>query len=283
MDNGILSIIIINYKNPPLLRLCLKSFLMTLQPNFSKEIIVIDISSTIETRNVISEFPEARAICFKENIGYTKGVNEGIKNSNGDAVLILNSDIIPLKNSIENMYEYLSRNNDVGIVGPQLLNFDGTPQVSFFRLPSPWTLIYRRTFLGRLPAGKNHLDNFTMKNIDHSKLHPTDWLMGSAFMVNRKAIDKVGPMDENMFLYMSDVDWPRRFWENGYRVLYYPDSKLYHYHKRDSKGCFGILDILIKKESRWHIIDAIRYFKKHGISTRLARASGEARAKSFSA
>ena len=263
-----LSIIIVNYKNPQLLRLCLKSFTTTLEPNFSREIIVADISSTIETRNVISEFPSVKSICFKENIGYTKGVNEGIKNSNGDAVLILNSDIIPLKNSIENMYKYLGENSEIGIIGPQLLNFDGTQQISFFRFPSLWTLIYRRTFLGRLSFARNKLDYFTMKDTDHSKPHPVDWLMGSAFMARRKAIDRVGPMDETMFLYMSDVDWPRRFWENGYKVLYYPDSKLYHYHKRDSKGRFGILDILIKKESRWHIIDAIRYFRKYGISSK---------------
>ncbi len=263
-----LSIIIVNFKNPQLLRLCLGSLTNTLNPDFKKEILVVDISSSVETRNVISEFTEAKALCFKENIGYTKGVNEGIKNSQGDAILILNSDIIPLKDSIENMYQNLIRNTDVGIVGPQLLNFDGTPQVSFFRLPSPLTLIYRRTFLGRLPFGKNNLDYFTMKDVDHSKPHPMDWLMGSAFMVSAEAVKKVGLMDEDMFLYMSDVDWPRRFWENGYKVLYYPNSKLYHYHKRDSKGQFGILDFFIKKESRWHIIDAIKYFRKYGITTK---------------
>lgn len=260
-----LSIIIVNFRNPPLLRLCLKSLGKVLRPDFAKEIVVVDVASTIETRNIISEFPEANPVCFKQNIGYTKGVNEGVKNSNGDAVLILNSDIIPIRNSIENMYQHLHKNDDIGMIGPQLLNFDGTSQVSFFRFPSPSTLIYRRTFLGRLPFGKNHLGYFMMEDVDHSKPHPIDWLMGSAFMLSRKAIDKVGLMDESMFLYMSDVDWPRRFWENGYKVMYYPDSKLYHYHKRDSKGHFGILDVLVKKESRWHIVDAFRYFKKHGI------------------
>lgn len=263
-----LSIIIVNFKNPPLLRLCLKSLMNVLGQDFPWEIIVVDVASSIETRNIISEFPKVNSICFKDNIGYTKGVNEGIKKSSGNAMLILNADIIPLKNSIEKMYDYLRKNSEIGIIGPQLLNFDGTPQNSCFRFSSPLTLVYRRTFLGRLFFGRRHLNNFTMKDANGLDAHPADWLMGSALMVNKEAVNKVGLMDENMFLYMSDIDWPSRFWENGYTVIYYPDSKMYHYHKRDSKGRFGVLDILFKKESRWHLIDAIKYFRKHGISAK---------------
>ncbi len=262
-----LSIIIINFQNPPLLRLCLKSLFSALNPEFSREIIVVDVASSIETKNIASEFPAVRLLNFKENIGYTKGVNEGIKASAGDAVLILNPDIIVLKNSVEKLYQYLKQNPSVGIIGPKLLNFDGTAQNSFFRFPLPWTLVYRRTFLKNLFLGKKHLDHFTMREIDHLRPHKVDWLMGSAIMIKQESIDKVGLMDENFFLYMSDIDWPMRFWENGYAVVYYPESEMYHYHRRDSRGRLGILDFLLKKESRWHLIDAIKYFRKHGISS----------------
>jgi len=57
-------------------------------------------------------------------------------------------------------------------------------------------------------------------------------------------------MDEKLFLYMSDIDWARRFWENGFKVIYYPDSEMYHYHKRESKGRLGLLDVLLNKQSR---------------------------------
>jgi GT2 family glycosyltransferase len=237
----------------------------TLRPDFLKEIIVVDISSTHETRSVISEFPNVDSVCFNHNIGYTRGVNEGIKKSKGDAVLIINPDIIPLKDSIEKMYEFLDKHPSVGMIGPQLLNFDGTYQTSFFRFPSPLTLLYRRTFLGNFGFGKRSLDYFTSKEVDHSTARHVDWLMGSALMVRVESIRKVGLMDENFFLYMSDIDWPKRFWENGYTVLYFPESKMYHYHRRDSKGRFGMLDVFFKKESRWHLKDAIRYFRKHGI------------------
>ena len=259
-----LSIIIVNFKNPPLLRLCLKSLNNSLSANFSHEIIVVDISSSVETRNVVSEFPEARLREFKENIGYTKGVNEGIKASCGNLVFIINPDIIPLKNSIENMVEYLNKNQDVGLIGPQLLNFDGSIQNSSFSFYSPLTIAYRRTFLSRLPWAKKELNRFLLSNKDKTKTSQVDWIMGSALMATKKSINNVGFMDENLFLYMSEVDWAKRFWENGYKVMYFPEAQMYHYHRRGSKGRFDAFDI-IKKETRWHIKDAIKYFRKHGI------------------
>lgn len=261
-----LSILVINFKNPPLLRLCLKSLERTLSADFNYEVIVVDSSSSIETRNLVKEeFPKYKVLPFKKNIGYTKAVNEGIKSSKGDFVLILNPDIILLKNAVESMYEFMKENREIGLMGPQLLNFDGTRQNSCFRFYNPFTVLYRRSFLGYLPFAKKTLDKFLMNDSDLSKIVEADWLMGSAIMANRHAIDKVGLMDKNFFLYMSDVDWARRFWENGYKVIYYPKVKLYHYHKRVSRGKFGILDLLFKKETRWHLKDAIKYFKKYGL------------------
>src|SRR3989344_427534 len=262
-----LSIIIVNFKNPPLLRLCLKSLKNSLSTDFIHEILVVDIASTIETRNTASEFPGVRLVNFKENIGYTKGVNEGIKASVGDIVFIINPDIVPLKKSIEKMTEYIRINPDVGLVGPQLLNFDGSIQNSSFSFYGPMTIIYRRTFLGRLPWAKKELNRFLITDGNKTQTSKVGWIMGSALMATKQSINKVGLMDENLFLYMSEVDWAKRFWENGYRVIYFPEAQMYHYHRRGSKGRLDAFDI-IKKETRWHIFDAIRYFKKHGITSK---------------
>lgn len=260
-----LSIIIINFKNPSLLRLCLKSIIASLSAGFLHEIVVIDSKSSVETRNIVLEFEQAKLVSFKTNIGYTRGVNEGIKNSSGDYFLILNPDIVPLKNSIEKLLDYIKTNKNIGLIGPRLLNFDGTSQSSCFRFYTPWIILCRRTFFGYLPQAKRTLDSFAMKDKDLNRLTYADWLMGSALMTSREAVQKIGLMDQNLFLYMTDVDWARRFWENGYKVLYYPESEMYHYHKRSSKGKFILSDILLKKEARWHIRDAIKYFKKHSV------------------
>ena len=259
------SIIIINYKNPPLLRLCLSSLKSVLSANFKHEILVVDIASTPETRNVAKEFPEVKIAAFKENIGYTKGVNEGIKTSSGDYILILNPDIVPMARSIEGLTSYLATNTNVGLVGSRLLNFDGSVQSSCFLYYTPLTILCRRTPLGRTPFGKKVLARFMMTDKNLKEPIEVDWLMGSAIMVSRKAADKIGLLDERFFLYMSDVDWARRFWENDFKVVYYPYSEMYHYHKRGSKGRFGPFDVFMNKQSRLHLIDAARYFRKYGL------------------
>lgn len=265
-----LSIIIVNYKNPPLLRLCLQSLARNISSDFSHEIIVVDSQSTAETRMVVTEefaqrFAHILVLPFKENTGYTRGVNEGLRVASGEHLLILNPDIILTPNALSNMLDAMKANPHVGLLGPQLLNFDDTIQQSCFRFYSPLTILYRR--ISHLPFSEKILNRFLMR--DQNLLHqiPVDWLMGSALMTTRSALTRIGFMDEQFFLYMSEVDWARRFWDNGYTVLYYPGASLYHYHQRQSKGGLGILDVFSRQETRWHIIDAFRYFYKWGMSS----------------
>ncbi len=261
-----LSIIIVNYKNAPLLRLCLKSLTEVLPESFNHEIIVVDVAAESETAHVAQEeFKQVVYLPFKENIGYTKGVNRGLAAAKGDAMFIINSDVVPLKESIEKMYVYLKEHPEIGLIGPQLLNFDGSPQSSCFRFYTPLTIICRRTFIGKLPPFKKVLNRFMLKDKNLSKPTQADWLMGSALMVSRKALEKSGPMDEKLYLYMSDVDWPQRFWENGYKVMFFPDVKMYHYHKRESHSALNVFDAIFNKRTRQHITDAIYYFRKNGI------------------
>ena len=100
------------------------------------------------------------------------------------------------------------------------------------------------------------------------EINAVGWLMGSAVMVSKKAVQAVGTMDEKLFLYMSEVDWAKRFWENGYKVAYFPESVLLHYHIRRSKAGLDFLDVFLRKETRWHIQSAIKYFLKHGLKYR---------------
>lgn len=258
-----LSIIIVNFKNPALLRLCLKSLERTLSPKLDYEILVVDISSEITTQNVVlEEFPKVKLLPFKDNIGYTKGVNEGIKKSSGEYFIILNPDIVPLKNSIETLLDYMKKNKDVGLAGPQLLNFDGTPQQSCFGFYNAITIGYRR--VNYLPFKKRVLSGFLLEGKDLSGTNSVDWLMGSAIMARRSAINEVGLMDEKFFLYFSDVDWAKRFWENGYKVVYYPLAKIYHYHRRVSKRNSWIIDVFMNRQSQQHIKDGFRYLFKYG-------------------
>jgi len=257
-----LSIIVANYRNPDLLKVCLDS-IKKCANNIEHELIVTDSATQEDTEMMMREqFEDVIFFPFKENVGFQAIVKKGIENSAGEYLLILNGDIIVTENAIQNMLNFLQANSSVGMVGPKLLNFNGTLQISCFRFYKPFTILYRRTFLGKMSFAKKHLDWFLMNDYDHTTPKEVDWIMGSAVMISRNALEKVGLLDPRYFMYMEDVDWCRRFWENGFRVVYYPLASMHHYHgKGSAKG--GIVRSLLFNKYTWiHITSAVRYFKK---------------------
>lgn len=259
-----LSIAINNYKNPELLKLCIDSLRKNIS-GIEYEIIVADSETEEETEMMMrEEYPEVRFFPFKENVGFQVMLKKGINESKGDFILLLNGDIIITPDSVEKLISYIKENKNIGMVGPKLLNFNGTLQYSCFHYYKPITIIYRRIlFLQKFGFVKKHLDWFSMKDWDHETPREVDWLMGSAMMVSREAVQKVGPMDSRFFMYMEDVDWCRRFWENGFRVVYYPLSIMNHYHGKGSdKGGF-FYSIFFNKLTWVHIESAVKYFWKY--------------------
>ncbi len=261
-----LSITIVNYKNLELLKLCLKSIQEHLsKENLEYEVLVVDSEAQPGTQLFLSEdFPEVRYFPFQKNIGYAGGVNCGIKNSSGEYLLILNPDIIVTAGAIPKMLARLKQNPEIGLLGPRLLGFNGKIQNSRFSFYRPSTIVYRRTFLGKTYFGRKELSRF---NLDGDKavepIYP-DWIMGSAILTTRQAIEKVGLMDERFFLYFEDVDWAWRFWENGFKVQYFPEAVMLHYHQRSSRAGFDFFDFFLRREARWHLSSALKYFLKHG-------------------
>jgi GT2 family glycosyltransferase len=258
-----LSIAINQYKNPELLKLCLKSIQDNVK-DIEYEIIVVTGATEEDTRLMMREdFPEVRFFPLVENVGFGKMVKKGIEESCGDYLLLLNGDILVKPNSVEKMLSFLQNNKSIGIIGPQILNFNETFQPSCFRFVQPITIVYRRTFLGKLSFAKKHLANFLMKDYNHQKPKDVDWLMGSALMTSREALAKVGYIDDRFFMYFEDTDWCWRFWENNYRVVYFPQSKMLHYHGKGS-GKGGVLHSLFLNKLTWiHISSALKYFWKH--------------------
>ncbi len=259
-----LSVIITSYKNPAVLRLCLESLKKNiLSENY--EILVLDSATGEETETMMREdFPDVIFFPNEENLGFAKLVNIGLGNANGKYILILNADIVLEKKSADLLLEYLKSNPDVGIVGPKLLNFDGKIQPSRFQFYTLSIIVYRRTLLGKLNFAKKKIDEFLYKFSDPDKVIEVDWLMGSAMMASRKNIDRIGPMEENFgFMYFEDVDWCRRFWEKGLKVVYYPISRMYHYHGKGSASVNPLKAVLLNRLTREHIKSGLKYFWKY--------------------
>jgi len=269
-SNVDLSIIVTSYQNAAVLDLCLKSIIDETKKwrgnGYKSEVIIVDGEAGEKTRDVAKKYildNKSIVYCpFSENIGFPKLVNKGIEESRGRYILILNSDIILTGGSLKKMLRYLKENPKVGILGPKLLNFDGSPQDSAFHFYSPSIILYRRTFLGKTPWGKKKLQNFVINMKSNTEPTAFDgWLMGSALMLRRDNLEKVGLMDERYFMYFEDVDWCRRFKEKGYKIVYFPKTTLFHYHGKQS-ATRHFWEVIFNKMTVVHITSAIKYFWK---------------------
>ena len=264
-----LSVIITHHQTPVLLKLCLKGIEQTLaSKRIKREILVVDSQADRKAQQDIQElFPKVRFISFTEYVGYAKIVNAGLKQAQGDHILILNADIIVLQDAIEKMIAFIQQHPQVGIVGPKLLTFTNQTQESCFRRPDFWSflafIMARRTIFGKSVWGQKVLNQYLLKPYDLGIAHwPVDWLQGSAMMVNKQAFQQVGPLDERYFMYFEDADWCQRFWLRGFEVVYLPQAQMAHYYYRASRKWGGLLDIILNKYTRLHISSALKYFLK---------------------
>jgi len=267
----LLSIIVTNYKTTEILKLCLKSFRQNLEGP-DQEIIVADAETDPEAKMEIEDsFPEVIFLETKENAGFGAVVNRGLKIAKGDYIFIANSDIvINRREDIQKMIDYLAQNKNVGLLGPALLNVNGSRQNSCFRFYTPLIILLRRSFLDKTDFGKKILGRFSMEEEmkkNNGQPIEVDWLMGSALLTKKELATKVGLFDERFFMYFEDVDWCRRFWEAGYKVIYFPQAQLYHYHIQASKKGLGLFDVFISKYTRIHLASAVKYFLKYGLKT----------------
>jgi len=257
-----LSIAVNSYRNPELLRLCLESVFRFVGSQ-DAEVLVVDSATEEPTRLVMRDFPQVRFFSHEKNVGFPVLLNRSLEESDGEFLLLINHDIILTEGSVPALLAFMASDPKIGMLGPRQINFNGSEQASCFRFYRPWTILYRRTVLGKFPFGRHHLDWFLMRDYDHEEPRATDWIMGSAMFVRRAAIDEVGPMDTRFFLYMEDVDWCRRFWEHGWKVVHVPSVSVYHYHgKGSARG--GFLGSLFLNRLTWyHISSAMKYFLKY--------------------
>lgn len=253
-----ISIIINNYKTRGLLKQCL-SGIYRFPPSVPFEVIVVDNDSRDGSVEMIKKyFPQVKLIEAGGNLGHHRGNNLGIKNSSGQYLAILNTDIAVLDNTFDRLHNFLSNHPEAALVGPKLKNPDGSIQMSCLRFPKVMVPIYRRTILGRLGFARRAVDDYLMTDFNHQETKPVDWILGAFFMVRREDAEAVGWFDENLFLYFGDVAWCKEFWRRGRKVYYFSDTNVVHYHKRESAQSG------IRSKIFWiHIFDWFKYLKKY--------------------
>ncbi|MEK7648926.1 MAG: glycosyltransferase family 2 protein [Patescibacteria group bacterium] len=262
MNKPAFSFVILNYRTKELVRECIANiYRANIQLAF--EIIVVDNSRDAGLEEILEQrYPRVRYIPLARNIGCAAGNNVGMNAARGEYIIISNADVTLLSGALEMLYRFLHDHQDVGIVGPRLLNPDGSIQESYYRFYRLLTPVYRRLWIGKLPFARKHIEAFLMKDIEVNGPTDVDSLMGAFLIARRSAVQKVGLFDERFFLYFSDTDWCMRFWQNGFRVVYHSSAQLIHLHKRQSAQRMGLHSIR-DTATRIHIIDGIRYFLKY--------------------
>lgn len=226
-----LSIIIVNYNTNDLIKACVAS-IKNSQTKSSYEIIIVDNASNPAPE----QSPDYKLIKNNENLGFSKANNIGLKASKGEYKLLLNSDTEVKKGAIDKLINFAEANPDAGVVGPRLLNKDGSLQTSCFNFPTV-TRAIRQYWFGE----KGLLDKFAPKG---NLAKEVDSVVGAAMLITPKAIKKVGYLDEKYFMYFEDIDYCKRIQAAGFKVYYLPDSKVAHLHGESGKD-------LAKKEDQW--------------------------------
>ncbi len=255
-----LSIVILNYFNKDLIRELLKN-LTALNLSLEYEIIIVDNASYDGIRELVSNQPRIKFIQNNYNSGFAAGNNLGLKNAKGKYILICNPDLAFIQDAISILYKYMEAHPEVALAGPRLINPDKTLQYSATIFPD-WKLPFlRRTFLSKTKLGLNWLNAYFMTDFDHRQNFYVPALFGACLLVRTSALFKVGLLDERYFMYMEDLDWSRRFWENGFKVAYVGEAEVVHLHKRDSAQS-NLWKILRKKTTRAHIFSFLKYLWK---------------------
>lgn len=218
-----LSIIIVSFNTKRLTENAINSILSE-GSKISKEIIVVDNNSedgSVEMlKGYSSELKYFRIILNNGNLGFAKANNQAIKTAKGEYILLLNPDTIVKKGALGKLLEFAEKVPDAGVVGPRLLNADGTLQKSCYRFPTVWLAIKKYWF-----RQKGNFEQFAPAG----KVPVTvDALVGAAFLITPKAFKKVGILDERYALYFEDIDYCRRVAKSGLKVYYFPGAEIVH-------------------------------------------------------
>lgn len=226
-----LSIIVLSWNVADLLAGCLRALPEAAGEWWERtEVVVVDNASTDGSAEMVrADFPHVRLLDLNVNLGFSGGNNAGILAARGKYIFLLNADTAAQPRSIELLADYLDTEPDVGIVGPRLLNPDGTLQSSRRRFPTIATALIESTPLQRCFRDSSILKSFYMLDRPDEETQPVDWLSGAALMCRRDTLMQAGLFDPGYFMFSEEVDLCRRVVEAGWGITYLPGAEILHY------------------------------------------------------
>jgi GT2 family glycosyltransferase len=253
----LLSSIIVHYKTLDTLPACLRA-LSAGTAGLEAETVVVDNDSRDGVAGRLArDFPEARLVTNPANVGYARAVNRGLAETSGEFVLVMNPDCTLEPDAVRSLIEHLRAHPRTAIVGPKILNPDGTLEYSARAFPDHSAFLFNRySLMTRLFPNNPFSRRYLLTDWDHASVREVDWLSGACLMVRREAVRQVGPMDERFFMFNEDVDWCRRMKQAGWTVSYVPGARAVHHVGASRKRVAA--RVIVERHR-----GMIHYFHKH--------------------
>lgn len=228
-----LSIVIVNYQTFEMTKNTINSILEYSYP-FTYEIVVVDNASGDDSLYRLQEYfkDNVKFIAAPENSGFAAGNNQALRQVGSDYVLLLNSDTIVWENTLESVYNYMEKHDDVGACGCRVLLENGDLDKACKRsFPNVKNSFFR---LFHIPNNSSD-DNYNLTDLPDDEIYEIDCLTGAFMFVRNGVLDEVGLLDETFFMYGEDIDWCYRIKKSGWKIVYYGKSSITHLKGASSK------------------------------------------------
>jgi GT2 family glycosyltransferase len=225
-DEVDLTISIVSGGDVPTVINCLRSLYQSLDDSISHETFLIDNAHGNLSTVLSEKFPQVTLITNSHMLGFAANHNQSLKMSRGRYCLILNDDTIINPYFCQALLAAAEKFPRAGLLGPRILNQDGTLQVSAFRLSTPLRAFYEALSLPKLFPNNRHFGDY--RNWAHDTERDVESLMGAALLCRRAMWEQIGLLDEGFYMYSEDNDWCFRARNAGWKVIFIPSAVMHH-------------------------------------------------------
>lgn len=240
----LLSIVIVNYNVKYFLEQCLESVFrsdLTLKEvpgeGLELEVYVVDNASVDGSVEMVRErFPQVHLIANRENVGFARANNQALRLCHGDLLLLLNPDTVVEHDTFAKCADFYATHPDCGGLGVKMINGEGTYLKESKRgFPTPAASFYKMSGLIHLFPHSRSIAAYYMGHLSDDETNPIDILPGAFLMISRKAMEKVGLLDESYFMYGEDIDFSWRIKLAGFQNYFFPETRIIHYKGESTK------------------------------------------------
>lgn len=255
-----ISIIIVNYNVRFFLQHCLHSVVKACE-QVDAEVIVVDNGSSDGSQEMMREhFPDITYVYQRENLGFSKANNMGIRQAKGEYVLLLNPDTVVQEDTFARCIRFMDDHANAGGMGVKMLDGHGKFLPESKRgLPTPSVAFYKVFGLSSIFPRSKRFGKYHLGYLDENKVHEVDVLSGAFMLMRKSVLDNIGLLDEDYFMYGEDIDLSYRIQKGGFKNYYFPETQIIHYKGESTKkGSLNYVFVFY----RAMIIFARKHFKK---------------------